>query len=70
MTEASTGASTRVLALDTSVAIPYLVQSHEHHRAVTQWLRGRELRLAGHALVETYSVLTRLPGDARYLPGE
>lgn len=26
---------------------------------------GRELCLSGHALAETYSVLTRLPGDAR-----
>jgi hypothetical protein len=27
--------------------------------------RGQELALSGHALAETYSVLTRLPGDAR-----
>lgn len=26
--------------------------------------------MTGHSLVETYSVLTRLPGDARLLPGD
>lgn len=30
-----------------------------------QWWAGQQLALSGHALVETYSVLTRLPGDAR-----
>ncbi len=29
---------------------------------------GRSLGLSGHALAETYSVLTRLPGDARVRP--
>lgn len=29
------------------------------------WWGGRELALSGHALAETYSVLTRLPGDIR-----
>jgi len=26
--------------------------------------------MTGHSLIETYSVLTRLPGDARLLPGD
>lgn len=52
-------------AVDTSVAIPLLVASHEAHEAVRLWATGRSLVLSGHALVETYSVLTRLPGDAR-----
>lgn len=55
-------------AVDTSVAIPLLVASHEAHAAVAGWARGRTLGLAGHALAETYSVLTRLPGDARLDP--
>ncbi|WP_425309674.1 type II toxin-antitoxin system VapC family toxin [Ammonicoccus fulvus] len=59
----------RVL-VDTSVAIPLLVASHDAHEIVLSWATGRELGLAGHALVETYSVLTRLPGDARVLPGD
>jgi predicted nucleic acid-binding protein len=53
------------LGVDTSVAIPLLVQTHQAHSAVVRWWGGRELSLSGHALVETYSVLTRLPGDLR-----
>lgn len=58
-----TGESRR--AVDTSVAVPLLVASHEAHETVRLWAAGRSLVLSGHALVETYSVLTRLPGDAR-----
>ncbi|WP_103061621.1 PIN domain-containing protein [Actinomyces qiguomingii] len=53
------------IAVDTSVAIPLLVASHEAHRPVRDWARGRRLSLSGHALAETYAVLTRLPADAR-----
>jgi len=53
------------LAVDTSVAVPLLVRSHQHHADVVRWWDGQELALSGHALAETYSVLTRLPGDAR-----
>lgn len=53
------------IAVDTSVAVPLLVRSHQHHREVVRWWNGQELVLSGHALAETYSVLTRLPGDAR-----
>lgn len=53
------------VAVDTSVAIPLLVRSHQHHADVVRWWGGQELTLSGHALAETYSVLTRLPGDAR-----
>ena len=53
------------VAVDTSVAVPLLVRSHHHHRDVARWWGGQELALSGHALAETYSVLTRLPGDAR-----
>jgi predicted nucleic acid-binding protein len=56
------------LALDTSVAIPLLVRPHPAHTAVVRWAAGRELALAGHALAETYSVLTRLPDDLRVSP--
>jgi toxin FitB len=55
-------------AIDTSVAIPLLVKSHAAHKAVVKWWSGRALALCGHALPETYSVLTRLPGDARLDP--
>lgn len=53
------------VAVDTSVAVPLLVRSHQHHPEVVQWWAGQEVTLSGHALAETYSVLTRLPGDAR-----
>ena len=53
------------IAVDTSVAVPLLVRSHHDHAAVASWWNGREVALSGHALAETYSVLTRLPGDAR-----
>jgi toxin FitB len=56
------------LALDTSVAVPLLVQTHKEHLAVVRWWNGRDIALCGHALVETYSVLTRLPGDLRLAP--
>jgi len=58
------------LALDTSVAIPLLVQTHEAHRSVVRWWDGREVALSGHAVAETYSVLTRLPGDLRLAPAD
>ncbi len=58
------------LALDTSVAVPLLVQTHLAHKAVTRWWDGRQVALSGHALAETYSVLTRLPGDLRMAPAD
>jgi predicted nucleic acid-binding protein len=58
------------LAVDTSVAVPLLVQTHQAHRAVVRWWNGREVALSGHALAETYSVLTRLPGDLRVVPAD
>lgn len=54
--------------MDTSVAVPLLISTHPSHKGVTAWARGRSLTLSGHALAETYSVLTRLPGDARLSP--
>ncbi|MGL5861671.1 MAG: PIN domain-containing protein [Phycicoccus sp.] len=60
----------QVLALDTSVAVPLLLESHHAHRVVGRWWGGREVALSGHAAAETYSVLTRLPGDARFAPAD
>jgi len=59
-----------VVGVDTSVALPLLVQTHEAHAAVVRWWSGRPLALSGHALAETYSVLTRLPGDLRLAPAD
>ncbi|MGL5857091.1 MAG: type II toxin-antitoxin system VapC family toxin [Angustibacter sp.] len=59
-----------LLALDTSVAVPLVLESHSAHRAVSRWWGGREVALSGHAAAETYAVLTRLPGDARFAPAD
>jgi hypothetical protein len=48
--------------------VPLLVQTHEAHGDVVRWWNGREVALSGHAVAETYSVLTRLPGDLRVEP--
>ena len=58
------------LALDMSVAIALLVATHRAHAAVSRWCNGREVALSGHAVAETYSVLTRLPGDLRLAPAD
>jgi toxin FitB len=58
------------VAVDTSVAVPLLVRSHHDHADVVRWWNGQEIALSGHALAETYSVLTRLPGDARLSPAD
>lgn len=50
---------------DTSVAVPALQASHVAHAQVQRHLAGRAVGLSSHAALETYSVLTRLPGDAR-----
>jgi len=55
-------------AVDTSVAVALLVACHEAHQLVLHAIGKRRLALPQHALVETYSVLTRLPGDARIEP--
>lgn len=57
-------------AVDTSVAVPLLVQTHRAHAAVVRWWDNRDIALSGHALAETYSVLTRLPGDLRLAPAD
>lgn len=59
-----------MLALDTSVAVPLLVRAHTSHAAVRDVLGQRSAVLTGHSLAETYSVLTRLPGDARVAPAD
>lgn len=60
-----TGPAVTGPAFDTSVAVPYLVRSHSAHQAVRRWAANRAAVLTAHSLAETYSVLTRLPGDAR-----
>jgi len=57
-----------ILLVDTSVAVPLLLRSHVAHELVEEATGGRPVQLAGHAAIETYAVLTRLPGDARLAP--
>jgi predicted nucleic acid-binding protein len=53
------------LVFDTSAAVPFLVRSHPSHAATRRHAAQRTALLTAHSLAETYSVLTRLPGDAR-----
>lgn len=55
---------------DTSVVVPAVLTSHEAHVAVDSALGRRIVRLPWHASLESYSVLTRLPGDARLTPAD
>ncbi len=64
-----TGQVDRV-ALDTSAAVALVSSSHPAHQIAVRALRGRVPVLTGHSLAETYSVLTRLPGDARVAPAD
>ena len=57
-------------AVDSSVAVPLLVRTHADHERIMRWRRSKQLALAGHAIAETYSVLTRLPGHARLTPDD
>ncbi|MGH3610798.1 MAG: PIN domain-containing protein [Pseudonocardiaceae bacterium] len=40
------------------------------HAAFVRWWDGRKIALSGHAVVETYSVLTRLSGDLTVAPAD
>lgn len=62
--------SSPVLAVDTSVAIPLLLRYHAAHASLAKWRAGQQLSVCGHAWIETYAVLTRLPGSARVTPDD
>lgn len=64
-----TSGSRTASLVDTSVAVALLVSDHAHHEETFAAVRGRRLGLAGHAVFETYSVLSRLPAPARRTPG-
>ncbi len=53
---------------DTSVAIAVVVADHTHHVSTMAVLGDKRIGLAGHAIYETYSVLTRLPPPNRLTP--
>ena len=56
-----------MIAADTSVLVAAFASWHESHAAAREALRGA--RLVAHSVVETYSVLTRLPPPHRVVPG-
>jgi predicted nucleic acid-binding protein len=63
------------LALDASCLVALLCDWHEHHFATLSAVEGRlesgaRLAVAAPVLVETYSVLTRLPAPQRLSPGD
>jgi predicted nucleic acid-binding protein len=58
------------LLADTSVAVPAVLTSHSAHDEVDRALGDLRVALAAHGALETYSVLTRLPGDARLHPAD
>ena len=53
------------VALDTSAAVPLLIRRHPDHDRVRSSIGEATISMTGHSQAETYSVLTRLPGDAR-----
>lgn len=56
-----------MIAADTSVLVAGFASWHESHAVAREALRGA--RLVAHSVVETYSVLTRLPPPHRVVPG-
>jgi predicted nucleic acid-binding protein len=55
-------------AVDTSVAVAALDGAHAAHRECLAVVLKHRPALSGHAMFETYSVLTRLPGELRVEP--
>lgn len=53
-----------MIALDTSVAVAGFASWHEGHASAAGIL-ARKPRLPAHVLIESYSVLTRLPAPHR-----
>lgn len=59
------------VALDSSCLVALLCAWHEDHdatRSACEAIRRESLVIAGHALVECYSVMTRLPAPYRISP--
>jgi predicted nucleic acid-binding protein len=60
---------------DSSCLIAAVCAWHEHHEAAVDAVEsrrgaGQRLVVAGHALAETYAVLTRLPSPHRLAPAD
>ena len=62
-----------MFAVDSSCMIAAVSEWHEHHEATLEAIderlaRGDRLAVPAHALLESYSVLTRLPAPHRLSP--
>lgn len=53
-----------MLIVDSSVAIPALVSVHDQHQSCLAILAAHRPAIAGHAWIETFAVVTRLPVGA------
>ena len=63
------------IGVDTSCLVPLVSSWHEHHEATLSTLEGlkkqnNNLIVAAHAVLECFSVLTRLPERIRITPRE
>ena len=56
------------LTCDTSVLVPALVSWHDDHDVTRRAVLGGVHHLPAHVLLESYSVLTRLPAPHRISP--
>lgn len=56
------------LTVDTSVIVPAMSAWHPAHREALTVVSQRATAIVGHALLEAYSVLTRLPSPFRVEP--
>jgi predicted nucleic acid-binding protein len=59
---------TEAYACDTSVLVPALVSWHPGHDAARRAILESVTAIPAHVLLETYSVLTRLPAPHRVSP--
>lgn len=57
-----------LLLLDSSAAIRLIQHGDETHKRVIERVKSHRVGMAGHAAIETYSVLTRLPPPRRVRP--
>ena len=58
----SDGDRARLTIVDTSVAVPAVLSGHSAHQAARSFVDQHAPWIAAHALFESFSVLTRLPG--------
>ena len=64
MTRSDDNAIVKKTIVDTSVVVPALLTGHQAHDLARRFVDADAPSIAGHALVESFSVLTRLPGCA------